>query len=702
MSCISCSAVSHGSPGPIFAMGKRARVAAPAIKSCLNLKGISRETLRNVIDRLDVAELNISTRHLKREGQARFAEVQHTCLLPAADGDGTVEWHLCHPLRTLDLLLKESDVVQGWYLDALGRHPCAAGSPWRLLIGWDEFVPGNKLALESSRKTMCLSFTFAELGLDLNVDTAWITPVMVRTSLINRVRGGWSRMLRELLHLLLLDGGSGLQAAGHPVTLRGSTHLLFARVELMLGDGDGLRLALQWLGANAVKPCFKHWNVLKRGSALLAHDPRGVYVDIAEPEPSRFLSWSTAELCIAADACTACRHRWEAGEIPKARVAEAERALGYRVTPDGLLADKVLRRHIDFCNVVHYDWVHTLLEDGAITREAWALLHACDSLGLPGTTPFRDLLAGSWCVPKGVVADQTRRRECKDLKQLARLFEGAHREKQDAKEAIKCAASDWFLLYGMLRYWVVVKVPDDPRIRELRSCVLHGLDCIAVIIAAKRGRMSRGDAAARLVVSLQRHLAAHVQALGPESVRPKMHWAFDFAEYLGSCRSFMDCLIIERLHLRVRNVAQHCKRLDVYEKAVCAGVLNAHCNAASARDAGAGYGLQGPTSPMPSLEHLRIADRLYVNGIAVAVADMVCRSSARGSPAPTVGRVLACCFDGEVYGLVVDRLPAAPGTSSAESMFAATGGSVEVWLLTETEPCIAWTQSGDTVLVILP
>ena len=89
-------------------------------------------------------------------------------------------------------------------------------------------------------------------------------------------------------------------------------------------------------------------------------------------------------------------------------------------------------------------------------------------------------------------------------------------------------------------------------------------------------------------------------------------------------------------------------------------------------------------------------------GFVVGVSDMVCHRSAHGSPAPAVGRVLACCFDGVVYGLVVDKLPAAPGTSSAESMFAATGGSVEVWLLTETEPCIAWTQSGDTVLVILP
>ena len=116
--------------------------------------------------------------------------------------------------------------------------------------------------------------------------------------------------------------------------------------------------------------------------------------------------------------------------------------------------------------------------------------------------------------------------------------------------------------------------------------------------------------------------------------------------------------MIERLHLRVRGVAQHCKNMSVYEHSVCAGLVNQQCNAL--RDAMRASGLQGPTAPMPTLEHVIMADRLCVAGIAVAVGDMVCKG-------PMVGRVLACCFDNTVHGVVVDRLRTAPATHPLES-----------------------------------
>ena len=248
---------------------------------------------------------------------------------------------------------------------------------------------------------MCLSFSFHELGVERDLDAAWLTPMAVRTDLLKEVRGGWSNVLRHFLHLLLVDGGSGLQAAGHPLVLRNEVHMLFARVDLMMGDGDGLRMALQWLGANAVKTCFRHWNVLNRRTALLAHGPPAPgYVDSTCAEPGLFRRWSTAELGVAADTCILAHSQWLAGDVPKARVTEIERGFGYRVTPDGLLADKVLRSLVDFVDVVHYDWVHTLLEDGAITREAWAMLQACDIAGFPGSASFCEFLKKKWETPR--------------------------------------------------------------------------------------------------------------------------------------------------------------------------------------------------------------------------------------------------------------------------------------------------------------
>ena len=503
-------------------MPKRARSAHSDLRSVMNIRGVSKSALFDIVSRLGGEEAPVSEWQFRKASQQRYEEVHQLLEMPAAEGAGKVDWHLCHPLKTLDLLLRDNDTLQGWYLSALQRHPCSAATPWRILLGWDEFVPGNKLAIDNSRKTMCLSFTFDELDEQRDLDLAWITPIAVRNSLVKSVRGGWSNMLRAFLHLLLLDDGQGLQAAGHPLLLRGSTHMLFARVDLMMADGDGLRLALQWLGAGAVKPCFRHWNVLKRQSPLLDHDPRRLYVDTTCADPGRFQRWSTAELGTAADVCVAAQEKCEANEIPRARCTEIERGFGYRITSDGLLADRVLRRHVDFCEVVHYDWVHTLLEDSAITRESWELLQACDAAGLPGSDHFRAFLAQKWRAPREPGENPKRRRAARDLSQLATLFDAESRKYQDERGAVKCAASDWFTLHALMRLWVLSNTTSDPRIDQLRRCVLLGLDCIGVVIAAKRRRIPRARAGEQFLDMVKRHMTSHVEALGPDTVKPKL------------------------------------------------------------------------------------------------------------------------------------------------------------------------------------
>ena len=94
---------------------------------------------------------------------------------------------------------------------------------------------------------MVLSFTFRELGPHLHRDSAWVTPLVVRTAMVNNVKGGWSAMLRAYLNLHLFSEG-GLGTAGAVVRFGGQQRLLFAKVENVLADGDGLRLALQWSG----------------------------------------------------------------------------------------------------------------------------------------------------------------------------------------------------------------------------------------------------------------------------------------------------------------------------------------------------------------------------------------------------------------------------------------------------------------------
>ena len=83
--------------------------------------------------------------------------------MPLMDG-GEFDWDLCHPGLLLTRLVSESSALQAGFKDALSRHPCTASRPWGLVVGFDEHVPGNKLDLVQSRKSMNLSFSFEELG----------------------------------------------------------------------------------------------------------------------------------------------------------------------------------------------------------------------------------------------------------------------------------------------------------------------------------------------------------------------------------------------------------------------------------------------------------------------------------------------------------------------------------------------------------
>ena len=149
-------------------------------------------------------------------------------------------------------VLAEREDLRNVFLEALEMTP----SPWHLVIGFDEFAPGDKMKVNNRRKCMVVNFSFIELGEFLRRDGAWFTPVAVRTEFIKTVAGGWSAMLREFLQLFL-SGTHGIETVGVPIP---GGKLLRATLGFLLSDGDGYRIAMDWKGASSAKPCLRHWS----------------------------------------------------------------------------------------------------------------------------------------------------------------------------------------------------------------------------------------------------------------------------------------------------------------------------------------------------------------------------------------------------------------------------------------------------------
>ena len=251
-------------------------------------------------------------------------------------------------------------------------------------------------------------------------------------------------MLRIFLERLLL-GPTGLETVGIPVVMDGEPRLIFARLTNLLSDGDGHRMALGWKGASGLKPCFKHSNVLKKGSGL-AHRRPG-YVEIGCSTPSEFRSWSSDQIYEAADLLELSHARWVAGEMPKNLVEDIESAAGLNAIPGGLLAGGPLRSHLDLPDLVTYDWVHTMLQGGVFVIEVQALLQHLSRHGVTRRDVQAFLRDGDWSF-----------RHASRSKQLGlhRVFDQKRVSENDPAK-LKCSCSELLGLYGMLRFFYAIR-----------------------------------------------------------------------------------------------------------------------------------------------------------------------------------------------------------------------------------------------------
>ena len=124
---------------------------------------------------------------------SKFNEMKCTLSLPRTSGPD-INVDFIDPCKLLVALINESPAVAASYAEAYRRSPPSVGNKWHLVVGFDEFVPGNKLAVDHSRKTMVISFTFRELGQTaVNNGMLWHTFATIRSALIAQAHDGTFR-----------------------------------------------------------------------------------------------------------------------------------------------------------------------------------------------------------------------------------------------------------------------------------------------------------------------------------------------------------------------------------------------------------------------------------------------------------------------------------------------------------------------------
>ena len=88
---------------------------------------------------------------------------------------------------------------------------------------------------------------------------------------------------------------------------------------------------------------------------------------------------------------------------------------------------------------------------------------------------------------------------------------------------------------------------------------------VDLILDAKRALTPMVASAHALREALKDFMDTHVAAYGRDRIKPKHHWMYDVADQMECLPAVFDAFIIERLHLRVKAVADNVDNLRSFE-----------------------------------------------------------------------------------------------------------------------------------------
>ena len=668
---------------------KRARddssAAVQSQQRLLHSGSVSRAGLASIIKKLKDPDLpeTITLDSLRNAELAAFEAIKVSEMLPRDDGPDW-RWEYADPYLLLARALEASPQLQAIY-DAAFAASC--GEPWHIVVAFDEFTPGSLSKPENRKKCMVLGWNFLDLGQNaMTQELTWSIPVIVRTSEMKHVIGGWSHMLKRFLHRLLF-GPYGLATAGFMLSTkqggRRATVALTAKLWTILSDGDGLRQGLDWKGASGLKTCFKHSNVLKVGSDV-AHRKPG-YVEASCSDSSQFSPLKKDELeefvGLIREACARRHILGCAG-----RADNLQKILGFNFNPHGLLFDDVLRRHVDLIEVFTFDWAHTCLQDGIMNVDVVLYLERCEQKIDLKMEDVMTWLKGRFKFPRSI------RAKCNAI---WRLFDNHHLGGDGEK--LKCQASELLAMYSLLRHYVETVIGDHPALVQERASFEGACKILDLMLLAKRGVIDLADAAIRLRTANDEFLELHKRCYGEEHLKPKHHWMYDVAAAMARDAELMewlrnwtlvDAFVVERMHLRIRGPLEHIKNTRTLERSILAAVSTDQIRRLMERPNS--DGLIGKTHREGLTVYAREIESL---SLRICVGDIVRNAN-------KCGEVCACAVDdtGRRF-VVVESFHLVNHLSDHSNRWQKTGVAEE-WNVARCEQVAAWYFRDDHVVVL--
>ena len=175
-------------------------------------------------------------------------------------------------------------------------------------------------------------------------------------------------------------------------------------------------------------------------------------------------------------------------------------------------------------------------------------------------------------------------------------------------------------------------------------------------------------------------------------MKPKHHWCFDIAQQLErdqDCQVLLDAFVVERLHLRFRDIGNRIDDQGRFEPTLL--TLATMHQKSSLRDARTTFGLIGPTKTAG--HGLVMGARLEHGGKSICVGDVVFLYGMRP------GMVKACVRQ-NVTLLVIVQLYQLREKISEHSGTWQLSEVREAWQAKDVQLALAWYEQGENTTVI--
>jgi len=601
------------------------------------------------------------------------------------DGTG-FNFVYCEPYLMLSWLLERVEYLRDLYSDAVTSSSEGA---WHVVIAYDEFTPGSLHSPENRRKSMVLGMNFLEVGPKaLSEELTWLLPVILRTDVLHRVRGGFSCVLKVFLRRLLF-GPFGLKTAGWALSLRELHVMISGDLWMILADGDGLRQGLDWKGAGGLKPCFRHANVWKAGCDV--HGRRDNHVEHSCADHTRFDRLESDELDEFVALLRIAKENRDVAGGGVARLEQIEKSLGFNANLDGVIFDDALREAIDVPSTFYYDWVHACLQDGVVDSAIVAFCRACEEkIGLRMgqiEAYLRRGFDGAFEFPKF---------HSHKSRQVYRLFNQHHLGGDATK--LKGQATEVQSVYTLLRFFFEKEIGERAEVALEWSCFKAACRLVDVVIAAKRGETNLANAATALRRAMADYVVAHTDAFGADTLKPKHHWMFDVADQLerdsrvpDRLWNMVDAYVVERFHVRVKSLFELIDNTTSLETSILGAVL---CD--QERRLKLHASTLGVSGQLLRRGDMLLGTKLQFGGLSIAAGDVVLRRST-----DSCGEVCCCCMDcrSNVLFVIVEVMDYVSQTTTHSSRWSLTGHCAP-WPASELSQVAAWYREAGTIVVL--